>query len=401
MRNVERFFGVCVAGLAIMVLAVSGCGDSTATGAGGTGGTGPGGSGGGFENPCEDEFENGLGAYGQDMCYLVGCEDGFADCDEDDATGCEISTVDDRTNCGACGLLCGLVSDCSDGVCMDGPAPATWKVTMVGSDNCTANPRHEGHTGDDHGGIATTPAMFFYVGDDFTGGFDAVTAEATNTGDIYDGIFSDLANGRLYNFTFDGDHIIDDSCDLTFDGYQEIDPLTLMPTGAIMDLDTEIDACAGSATPGIFSGMGMVLVNDGTNTFEVALSDGSVTDLGSGANTTGANTCENWAIWGWAERFDGETYMVFREDNGNDAIVRRAVSDGSTEILLDLGALEDDTGGDASDICSIGLNPANNTWVYHGEDVEGMLGVDPSLSDTEEVVGVCPATIEAPAVPAP
>lgn len=388
-------------GIAVLAIAAFGCGSSD-DGTGGTGGTGgTAGTGGGSSDPCADTFPNGIGAYAAelDMCFLVQCDDGFADCDGGEENGCEVATSADVENCGTCGNACALVGQCSAGTCDNeaGTTPATWKVTSLGSDDCAGNPLHEGFTGDDRGGIATTANIFFYSGDDFTGGFDAITAAATTVrGDIYDGIFSDLATGRLYNFTSGGDLVIDTGCDLTFDGFQEIDPTTLMPVGDIVALDTDIAACAGLDERGMFSGMGVVLVHDGTNTFEVSLSDGAVTDLGAGADLTGATGCENWAIWGFAERFGGDTYMVFRLDSaGENAIVRRKVADGTTETILDLGAIELDTGGTASDMCSIGLNPARATWVYHAEDIENMLGI-PDV-DSEEAVGVCPAVIEAPA----
>ncbi|AKT39869.1 hypothetical protein [Chondromyces crocatus] len=48
-------------------------------------------------------------------CIVRLCESGFADCDNDDANGCETSLLSAR-NCGACGNDCG-VAECEAGVC--------------------------------------------------------------------------------------------------------------------------------------------------------------------------------------------------------------------------------------------------------------------------------------------
>ena len=138
----------------------------------------------------------------------------------------------------------------------------------------------------------------------------------------------------------------------------------------------------------------MVIVHNGTNAFEIAISDGTVTDLGDGADLTGAYGSENWAQWGVAERFGGETYLVFRYDDTYDAIIRRAVSDGSDEVILDIDALELATGGEADDMASISVDFSRNVWVYHSEDLENLLGVGDI--DSEEVVGICPAVLEYP-----
>ena len=172
----------------------------------------------------------------------------------------------------------------------------------------------------------------------------------------------------------------------------------LDPTGNVTALSASVNTCVGGS-PGVFSGLGMMLVHDGTNTKEIDLSDGTVTHLGTGATLTGATICEEWAIWGLAERFGGETYMVFRHDSGTDGIIRRAVSDGSDETILDIDALETSVGGnaEAADICSIGLSPSRGVWTYHSEDVDSILGMDPALGAAEEAAGACPAEFDAPA----
>jgi|GEM_PF-2506918 len=49
-------------------------------------------------------------------CTVVGCDDGFADCDSQAANGCE-TTLGTTDNCGACGHACAAGEECSGGIC--------------------------------------------------------------------------------------------------------------------------------------------------------------------------------------------------------------------------------------------------------------------------------------------
>lgn len=51
-------------------------------------------------------------------CGLGSCNPGFADCDKDPATGCEINTNRDNNNCGMCGKVCGAMEACIAGTCV-------------------------------------------------------------------------------------------------------------------------------------------------------------------------------------------------------------------------------------------------------------------------------------------
>ena len=62
----------------------------------------------------------GVGMCAASTCTLTRCEEGFADCDMSLATGCEVNTRSDVTNCGACGTRCAVPSGspaCVAGVC--------------------------------------------------------------------------------------------------------------------------------------------------------------------------------------------------------------------------------------------------------------------------------------------
>jgi hypothetical protein len=52
------------------------------------------------------------------MCTVASCADGFADCDEADANGCEVDTSSDEESCGSCGERCGTLEICRDGSCV-------------------------------------------------------------------------------------------------------------------------------------------------------------------------------------------------------------------------------------------------------------------------------------------
>ena len=50
-------------------------------------------------------------------CVLTSCNKNFADCDKVTATGCEVNTLTDKKNCGACGTVCDPGMLCFSGKC--------------------------------------------------------------------------------------------------------------------------------------------------------------------------------------------------------------------------------------------------------------------------------------------
>lgn len=62
-------------------------------------------------------FAHGAGACVDGACHLAECDDGFADCDADEANGCETDVAIDRMHCGACGTECRVSEACVAGVC--------------------------------------------------------------------------------------------------------------------------------------------------------------------------------------------------------------------------------------------------------------------------------------------
>ncbi|MBA3548430.1 MAG: hypothetical protein H0T76_18260 [Nannocystis sp.] len=50
-------------------------------------------------------------------CAMIVCAVGFADCDNQAATGCEVNTKTDENHCGKCQNKCGGFQDCNNGAC--------------------------------------------------------------------------------------------------------------------------------------------------------------------------------------------------------------------------------------------------------------------------------------------
>lgn len=96
-------------------------------------------------------YANAAAACSRGVCSLAGCNAGFANCDGNQANGCETNTASDSSNCGGCGANCALPNAppvCSGGRCVvaacssgfadcDGSA-ATGCESNLGSDrlNC-------------------------------------------------------------------------------------------------------------------------------------------------------------------------------------------------------------------------------------------------------------------------
>jgi hypothetical protein len=62
-------------------------------------------------------FMDGAAACAGGACALASCTIGFADCDRDPSTGCEVNKNTDAANCGACGFACALGETCQSGAC--------------------------------------------------------------------------------------------------------------------------------------------------------------------------------------------------------------------------------------------------------------------------------------------
>ena len=61
-------------------------------------------------------YANATASCTNSQCGLA-CAVGYADCDHNPTNGCEVNTVTDRLNCGACGVPCQLLATCVGGRC--------------------------------------------------------------------------------------------------------------------------------------------------------------------------------------------------------------------------------------------------------------------------------------------
>jgi hypothetical protein len=70
-------------------------------------------------------------------CIVASCNAGFADCDMNPASGCEVSSLTDPRNCGSCGRACALsnvsTAGCAGGAC-------TVVACAAGFADCNGNP---------------------------------------------------------------------------------------------------------------------------------------------------------------------------------------------------------------------------------------------------------------------
>lgn len=51
------------------------------------------------------------------QCIVAACHEGWGDCDDDPANGCEHDVSSDPANCGGCGIVCGPDEVCTNGSC--------------------------------------------------------------------------------------------------------------------------------------------------------------------------------------------------------------------------------------------------------------------------------------------
>ncbi len=66
---------------------------------------------------CPIRANTGSASCANGVCGVAACNAGFANCNAIAADGCEVNTQSDLTNCGGCGVRCGLAQSCVAGVC--------------------------------------------------------------------------------------------------------------------------------------------------------------------------------------------------------------------------------------------------------------------------------------------
>jgi MYXO-CTERM domain-containing protein len=69
-------------------------------------------------------------------CAIARCDADYADCDAEDATGCEIDLNTDAANCGRCGIACGEGEACVGGSCECADADGDDHAKLPCGDDC-------------------------------------------------------------------------------------------------------------------------------------------------------------------------------------------------------------------------------------------------------------------------
>lgn len=307
-------------------------------------------------------FPNAMGACGANTCGFT-CMDGFGNCDGSFSNGCETPFGTSTAHCGACGRACSSGQTCRDGACSTVSTSGNFRVTSLGMAACTVV-THEGLSGDDRGGIATSTDAVFYSGDSATIRLPFGSSSPTSLGTIHDALFSDLATGDLYVL------LTSTGAELTQTGTAAGSTVTqlgrLSTAGALtstrVSLSAPIAMTGAQSDAMIFAGYGQVVLYSGTadgstpgTWYAVSLPSGAVRSLGTFAMPSHTQ-CENWAAWGIAESVGGELSVLYVESGSSIARLNLTTRTTTSLTFSNLG-----------DACSITFSTSRNRWHLHSE----------------------------------
>lgn len=259
------------------------------------------------------------------------------------------------------------------------PGQATFFISQFLTNNSVVvevNPL----AGDDRGGIAISTNTVLYTGDSSTVKLDASLGNQIALNTNLNALFSDLKTGQIYHFVSNDTLVVGNEGVIT--GFVEIDSATGLPIpGSTVTLSQPLSYTPAGDDEGIFSGYGQVLFYNLANVFRIQLPSGAVTDLGALAlENINAQSSENWAFWGIAERIAGKDFLVYASGD-NIRIVRTMVDNsvtGSVTVFEDLG-----------DLASFTVAPWNQRWYFHHELTSQFTGTN----NFAEVVGSADASI--------
>ena len=233
---------------------------------------------------------------------------------------------------------------------------------------------HNFITGDDRGGIALSNTHAFYTGDGATGAFPVNSVgTGASIGIQYDALVSDVGSGVVYSLGTSPTTPLPGGGTVTH--LIELDGATGAQTGNSVSLSTPVSIFGGS---GIFAGNDrIVLWNSSTGEASaIDTSSGAVTNLGTASISM--NRTENWAQWGVAEEFGGESYLTYLQGS---SIVRTRMSDGATSTVADFP-----TG--ISDMAVFTVSPDLQRWYFHYEGFAGAFsyGGDETIGYADAVI---------------
>ncbi len=323
---------------------------------------------------CGNVCVDGRACVGGSCVDVLACPGGQLRCN-----GLCTSVASDPANCGRCGVACAPGQACTAGACVTPPPGRTLRIDALLTSNCRVT-EHEMVTGDDRGGIAFAGNRVFYTGDTTTVALDAESLGVLARGPRrLDGIFGEVSLGLPFTLASnttpldESTSIVDALLQVSADGTPGRTAIPLRTTAFISRTGNEV---------GIFAGALRAVVTQGTRAWVI---DGS-TGLASPSVTTltvpplGPHIgCESWAVWGVAEFFEGQTWLVYVRDGGT--IVRQNLLTGAVQPVATFPA------PGLGDMCSITVAPARNRWYFHHEA--------PSFARAEvgETLGYCDARI--------
>ncbi|MEZ4405302.1 MAG: hypothetical protein R3A52_02245 [Polyangiales bacterium] len=156
-----------------------------------------------------------------------------------------------------------------------------------------------------------------------------------------------------------------------------IDPMGFV--SATVPLSETIIIDRSSAEPaGVFSGRGRLLLVQGLRAWNVDLSLPTrprVTAFRIPQTIQPTFRCESWAVWGIAEYFRDEPWVVYVRDQ--QTIVRQNLFTGEVQNVARFMSL--------SDMCSIAAAPRLDRWYFHHEGAS-------QFRSGDETIGFCNAT---------
>lgn len=243
-----------------------------------------------------------------------------------------------------------------------------FRITALSTNHSLAI-EHEGVTGDDRGGIATSHTKVFYTGDSQTGRFPlSDLSGGAGVGRIYDALAANLRSEKVYTFGTNNVPLGDGG---TATSLIEIDGETGELTANVTPLSRPIDMPFGT---GIFSGYDRILVHTGSRVFAILLPSGDVLDLGPMGGLSRSN-CERWAYWGVAEYYGAAFHLIYVQNE--NIISRTRIPDGLTTRV--------GTFLNLADMCSFTVSLALNRWYFHHEGAS-------QFRDGDETIGFADAT---------
>lgn len=267
----------------------------------------------------------------------------------------------------------------------------SFRITGLLTTNC-ATIDHTMASGDDHGGIAVSASTLFVTGDDATARMAAadltgLTALSTQ----HTALFNDLQTEEVYvlleaSGTQPEGALVPES--VTQLG--RLDPMTGELSATRIPLSMAISVDYGTA---IMSGFGEVLLGVPDSGFgpvdlqwwHIALPSGEVTRLGTTPEPT-RRSCESWAWWGIAERFDDVRYALYVESSTRISRMPIPMSGAGTGVATEVAAFTD-----LADMCSITFSRSRNRWYFHHEGMSQF-----SATRIAEIAGSCDGTWDRP-----